>query len=85
MLDPGTNRVWTGYFTSRPAFKAHEREANALLQAARQVVAMAGVGVGAEIAALSELDMALGIAQHHDAITGTSTKLVDADYHLMLS
>ncbi len=33
---------WSGYFTSRPAFKFHERQSNALLLAAKQAITMAG-------------------------------------------
>lgn len=33
---------WTGYFTSRPAFKYLDRLANNVFQAAKQLVAMAG-------------------------------------------
>ncbi len=80
--DSRQSKIWTGYFTSRPAFKAHEREASALLQAGKQVAAMVASG---NRGSLDGLSMALGIAQRHDAITGTAKRHVDADYHLMLS
>ena len=40
-VDP--HAYWTGYFTSRPALKFHERQANALLIAAKQAVVLAGM------------------------------------------
>ncbi|XP_059083104.1 lysosomal alpha-mannosidase-like [Tigriopus californicus] len=77
----GPNSYWSGYFTSRPSFKFHERQTNGMFQAAKQVAALFQAPNMDE---LFDLQRALGVAQHHDAITGTNHADVDADYHLRL-
>ena len=80
-LPLGFDDYWTGYFTSRPSFKYHERISNNLLQAAKQIDAMS---VNDSSDQLTSLKQALGIAQHHDAITGTAKQHVDSDYNARL-
>ena len=75
------NTYWAGYFTSRSAFKLHERVNNGFLQAAKQLDANLDLGGKQDIMVLAR---ALGAAQHHDAITGTARALVDDDYHQRL-
>ena len=75
------NDYWTGYFTSRPSFKLHERIANNLLQAIKQVDAQSEMN---RREGIQYLKQAMGIAQHHDAITGTAKQLVDSDYNMRL-
>ena len=79
----GPHNCWTGYFTSRPSFKFHERQSNSLLQAAKQVNAL--TGTEGQEDGVSNLAQAMGISQHHDAITGTAKTLVDHDYQLKVS
>ena len=76
-----SNSYWTGYFTSRPTFKYHERQSNAILQTGKQINAVLASEMENE---LERLQMELGICQHHDAITGTSKQPVDYDFHLRL-
>ncbi|KAH7851253.1 hypothetical protein Vadar_009081 [Vaccinium darrowii] len=65
------NAYWTGYFTSRPAFKA------------RQLEFFKGrSSSGPNVDALAD---ALAIAQHHDAVSGTQRQHVASDYSLRLS
>ncbi|KAM9313315.1 lysosomal alpha-mannosidase [Gastrophryne carolinensis] len=78
---------WTGYFTSRPAFKGYERLSNNFLQVCNQLEALAGLaanngpyGTSSSI----QLRKAMGVAQHHDAITGTAKQHVNDDYTLRL-
>eukprot|EP00727_Mastigamoeba_balamuthi_P008923 m51a1_g4653 putative lysosomal alpha-mannosidase (909) ;mRNA; f:21586-25008 len=73
---------WSGYFTSHPAFKRSVRASSALFHAARAaLVASAGGAVGeADLRALEAPWRAVGVAQHHDAITGTSKSFVYDDY-----
>eukprot|EP00977_Amphora_coffeiformis_P018464 scaffold6506_cov171-Amphora_coffeaeformis.AAC.12 len=84
---------WTGYFTSRTAFKRLERVASAFLQAARQVDSLPPPQGGEELCncagfeiscccdpPLFALEDALGVAQHHDAISGTAKQHVADDY-----
>ena len=95
---PGPHAYWTGYYTSRPSYKFHERQSNGLLQAAKQINAIMGSGRKAEV---MELQNAVPVtaswccerggslhlpplSQHHDAVTGTAKEAVDADYHLRL-
>ncbi|CAF1285170.1 unnamed protein product [Adineta steineri] len=68
---------WTGYFTSRPALKRFERYSNNILQVTRQLNAFSNVTLRHGIFPLSE---AMGIAQHHDAVSGTEKQHVADDY-----
>uniref|UniRef100_A0A131YE74 Alpha-mannosidase n=1 Tax=Rhipicephalus appendiculatus TaxID=34631 RepID=A0A131YE74_RHIAP len=70
---------WTGYFTSRPAFKFLDRYANNQLQAAKQLGVLAGPR-GVTETSLDVLREALAIGQHHDAISGTAKQVVTNDY-----
>lgn len=77
---------WTGYFTSRAGFKRLERVGSSFLQAARQIESMkdAQNAVGLRGCRCKEplysLDDAMGIVQHHDAVSGTAKQHVANDY-----
>ncbi|CAF1191139.1 unnamed protein product [Rotaria sordida] len=73
---------WTGYFTSRPALKRYERYANNILQVTRQLNGFSQMNLRNSIFYLSE---AMGIAQHHDAVSGTEKQHVANDYAQRLS
>lgn len=69
---------WTGYFTSRPALKRYVRDSNALLQACKQIETAHGPAPsGADSFLMRE---AMGVAQHHDAVSGTEQQHVAYDY-----
>ncbi|XP_067829073.1 lysosomal alpha-mannosidase [Heptranchias perlo] len=79
----GPHQFWTGYFTSRPALKRYERLSNNFLQVCNQLEVLAGLeshsgpyGVGDS----SVLKKAMGVAQHHDAVSGTERQHVADDY-----
>ncbi|KAK7376119.1 hypothetical protein VNO78_34973 [Psophocarpus tetragonolobus] len=63
------NAYWTGYFTSRPALKGY---------ATRQIE----IFVGKKSTKYNSFDLgdALGIAQHHDAVSGTAKSHTTRDY-----
>ena len=68
------HNMWSGYFTSRPAFKGAVRDASAWLQGARQLqAAVGGVADAGPSNSLFALEQSLGISQHHDAIAGKFT------------
>ncbi|CAM8896888.1 unnamed protein product [Rhodiola kirilowii] len=72
------NAYWTGYFTSRPAFKGYVRSMSSYYLAARQLEFFKGrSNSGPNTDALAD---ALAIAQHHDAVSGTERQHVAADY-----
>ena len=84
--DAAGHQNWVGYFTSRPAFKGYVRETSALLQAARQLQALVGgVADVGPTNPLFALERALGVAQHHDAISGTAVQEVNDDYAARLA
>ncbi|BFZ17312.1 hypothetical protein BsWGS_20353 [Bradybaena similaris] len=72
---------WTGYFTSRAALKGYVRVVNSFFQSVKQVAALAKLDntfdTGAQLQRLAE---ALGVAQHHDGVSGTSKQAVAYDY-----
>jgi len=72
----GPHMFWTGYPTSRPALKRFVRETSAFLQVAKQSVALAR-GSHAD---LQPLVQAMGVLQHHDAVSGTEKQHVAFDY-----
>ena len=77
---------WTGYFTSRTGFKRLERVGSSFLQAARQIESMKDFKgeVGLDDCRCKEplyrLDDAMGVVQHHDAVSGTAKQHVAYDY-----
>jgi alpha-mannosidase len=86
------NCFWTGYFTSRTAFKRFERVASSFLLAARQIDALLPTAVEDLSSTASEsspplylLEDNLGVAQHHDAVSGTAKQHVSDDYSQKLS
>ncbi|EAT42738.1 AAEL005749-PA [Aedes aegypti] len=73
---------WTGYFTSRPTSKRMERHGNHLLQVCKQLTALSPSPGSEEH--LTVLRDAIGVMQHHDAVTGTEKQHVTDDYSRML-
>jgi len=90
---------WTGYFTSRAALKRYERHSNNILQVTRQLNAFAQINLRNTIFNLSKAKVSflflssfvsiagepMGIAQHHDAVSGTERQNVADDYAQRLS
>ncbi|KAF5192814.1 Alpha-mannosidase [Thalictrum thalictroides] len=72
------NAYWTGFFTSRPALKRYVRMLSSYYLAARQLEFL--VGRRSSAPQTFSLGDALGIAQHHDAVTGTSPQHTTNDY-----
>jgi len=77
----GPHSFWTGYFTSRPATKRYVRESSAFFQLSKQLLAL----TGAEPRPLQPLAEALGVVQHHDAVSGTEKQHVANDYALRIA
>ncbi len=76
---------WTGYFTSRPNLKYYVRQTNNYFQAVRQLSAIAQLTSYKAKAQLDNLERAMGVAQHHDAVSGTEKQHVARDYAKRLS
>lgn len=72
---------WTGYFTSRPALKRYVRDMSNKLQMCRQLELL----VKPSNSTSQPLWEAMGVAQHHDAVSGTSKQHVAFDYAQRLS
>jgi alpha-mannosidase len=68
--------AWTGYFTSRPALKGYVRVGGNFLRAVSLADAVSG-GDGSKLESLWE---AVGVTEHHDAVSGTSKQHVAYDY-----
>ena len=75
------NAYRTGFYTSRPALKRYVRELSNRLQAARQLEVFSG-GDGSGTRALWE---AMGVVQHHDAVSGTERQHVAYNYAFLLA
>ncbi|KAK3024438.1 hypothetical protein RJ639_042970 [Escallonia herrerae] len=72
------NAYWTGYFTSRSGLKGYIRMLSGYYLAARQLEFLVGRrSTGPHTFSLGD---ALGIAQHHDAVTGTAKQHTTNDY-----
>jgi hypothetical protein len=78
------NDFWSGYFTSRPAFKYLMNYVNSVLQISKQLIAKADLFSDVR-QLIQPLEEAVGIGLHHDAISGTSKQFVSDDYVRMLS
>ncbi|XP_076073575.1 lysosomal alpha-mannosidase-like [Mytilus galloprovincialis] len=72
---------WTGYFTSRPTLKGFVRQTNNFLQVCKQLDGLAELkDTDNSTFHLNILREALGVAQHHDAVSGTEKQAVAYDY-----
>jgi lysosomal alpha-mannosidase len=94
-----SHSFFTGYFTSRAALKLYERYSNNILQVTRQLNALSNVNMRNSLFLLSEITLiflnlfflthrtgeAMGLIQHHDAISGTERQHVADDYVQRLS
>ncbi|PRP73196.1 lysosomal alpha-mannosidase-like [Planoprotostelium fungivorum] len=83
------DRFWTGFYTSRPAFKQYVRKSDAALATAEVTLAMGSLTGAVKNVTSSEdeiqkLREATSIATHHDSIPGTETVWVQDDYNLRL-
>lgn len=78
------NTYWTGFFTSRPSLKLRVREGSNLLQIVKQLSVLIGPAYKVSMSKIRPLQKAMGILQHHDAITGTCRQHVADDYMNML-
>ncbi|XP_014218055.1 lysosomal alpha-mannosidase isoform X2 [Copidosoma floridanum] len=72
---------WTGYFSSRPTLKFFERLGNNFLQIVKQLSVLTNEPDTKELQLFRE---AMGVMQHHDAITGTEKQHVAEDYARLL-
>ncbi|XP_059158646.1 lysosomal alpha-mannosidase-like isoform X2 [Physella acuta] len=72
---------WTGYFASRPALKYYVRVVNSFFQSVKQMAGLAKLDntydSGVQLQKLAE---SMGVAQHHDAVSGTEKQAVAYDY-----
>ncbi|XP_017467118.1 PREDICTED: lysosomal alpha-mannosidase isoform X1 [Rhagoletis zephyria] len=76
---------WTGYYSSRPTQKRFERDGNHFLQVTKQLTTFANLTGNDVNSNLDALRHAMGVMQHHDAITGTEKQHVAADYDRLLA
>jgi hypothetical protein len=84
---------WTGYFTSRPTLKLQERSSSMFLQSLKQLTTMSllssskvdNVNVEKVKESVFQLTAAVGLLNHHDALTGTSKQHVADDYSKILA
>lgn len=81
--------MWTGYFTSRVALKGFVKDMSRFTQAARKhlselKISEASDAVKSNAKTIEEtiwgMEMALGILQHHDGVSGTAKQHVTDDY-----
>ena len=96
-LADNSHNYWSGYFTSRPALKRQVRFATNLLMSARQLEVVANVtaaDVGMPTAKRSppvgtswtdSLEGTVGVATHHDGMSGTERQDVTDDYEQRIS
>ena len=96
-LADNAHNYWTGYFTSRPALKRQVRFASSFLQAARQMEVASGV-TAADVDTpttrpsppvgdswTDSLEGTIGVATHHDGMSGTERQDVSDDYEVRIS
>lgn len=78
-------KFWTGFYTSRPALKYNVRQAGSYLHAVKQLAALGNLASNLNSNAIGTLERAMGVLQHHDAVSGTERQHVANDYARQLS
>eukprot|EP01059_Diplonema_ambulator_P005004 TRINITY_DN14746_c0_g1_i1.p1 TRINITY_DN14746_c0_g1~~TRINITY_DN14746_c0_g1_i1.p1 ORF type:complete len:1132 (+),score=491.47 TRINITY_DN14746_c0_g1_i1:52-3396(+) len=96
-LGDADHHYWSGYFTSRPSLKRQVHMASNFLNAARQLEVISGV-TAEQVNAPTErpsppvgpswtdsLEGTVGVATHHDGMSGTERQDVSDDYEQRIS
>jgi hypothetical protein len=86
----GKADVWSGYYTSRPKLKGYIRSRENFLRHSELLMTAAKYTSsphdrGSALSSVTSLRRAVGVGQHHDAITGTEKDAVTASYMTGLS
>jgi len=84
----GPHSYWTGYFTSRPALKGYVRTRSHLLHLSELMYSIVPSTIPVKpykLPNLLPLEKAVGVTQHHDAVSGTAKQHVTDDYAKRLS
>ena len=80
-----TNCFWTGFFSSRPYLKGYIRKASNVFYSMSKYYSINKLiydnSNNQIINKLNKLRESVGLSQHHDAITGTSTRAVSRYYY----
>lgn len=86
-----TNDYWSGYFSGRPNSKKQVRDGQANLLASSKLYALKALDQNATkdeisgvLAQKQNMLDAMGVYQHHDAVTGTARQFVADDYNFNL-
>ena len=86
------NEFWAGIYTSRPGAKKEVKDGSAEFHAANKLFALEILKNDLKIDQVTSIVQskdrmldALGVYQHHDAITGTDQQFVAHDYSHRLS
>ena len=80
-----SHSYWTGFYTSRPSVKYYERLSNNFLQIVKQLQFLGQIEDEVSLKKVIQLQEAMGILQHHDAVSGTAKQVVTYDYIYILS
>ena len=96
-LGDAAHHYWSGYFTSRPSLKRQVRFASNFLNSARQMEVISGV-TAEEVDTpttrpsppvgqswTDSMEGAIGVATHHDGMSGTERQDVSNDYSQRIS
>ena len=96
-LGDAPHHYWSGYFTSRPGLKRQVRFASNFLNSARQMEVISGV-TAADVehpttrpsppvgdSWSDSMEGAIGVATHHDGMSGTERQDVSDDYSPRIS
>ena len=83
----GPHSYWTGFLSSRAALKGYVRTTSTTFQALKQIQAahLPRAELDAAGNELLELQRAVAVTQHHDAVAGTSMQHVANDYAMRLA
>ncbi len=76
---------WTGFYTSRASLKRYVRTSSNFLQGIRQLVSFTDLNDNQTKAVVNSLERAMGVVQHHDAVSGTENQHVANDYSKRLA
>jgi len=87
----GDHSYWSGYYSSKPAFKTYLRQSDSHLQSSEMLLAAALMSKSVSQEDINSIDkhintlrFATSVGTHHDAVSGTETTSTSAAYQTQL-